>query len=421
MGAILIFVAVVGTGCEFQYTGVSIQGNCTCKEVVDIVNISLLGIKVLTTIGFVLYQSFLLCGSYIASTACQTASESPEMPQFNEELPVLRHINVILLIDQFLLLISVYTTTGEFWSCTACIFLFSYYLIVLVVINKVRSRLKKAICPPSDENGYEEQEDLLEAVLACLLSLFHSFVSLLPDQYKWHCLALHIMLAAVVKYAYVQFFVIFLNLFISYFSLVLVQEMWGAFMRRLVVVCFTGLRDLKEIMFSADVMHNCLLNGTRHGLGFVFNCSNVIFCTFGLLSFGSVVYLFFAISACNGEDSVLCWISSACVVATNVMVVVREVHLLVVMLREKVNGNVSHTDYDTHVSFVKRTCWYHVALSLTMFLWVYKCPVSSWAMWLCIILPCQLLLPGIVWSASNMATLWETPLVNPSEEREKQE
>jgi hypothetical protein len=331
------------------------------------------------------------------------------MPQFNEELPVLRHINVILLIDQFLLLISVYTTTGEFWSCTACIFLFSYYLIVLVVINKVRSRLKKAICPPSDENGYEEQEDLLEAVLACLLSLFHSFVSLLPDQYKWHCLALHIMLAAVVKYAYVQFFVIFLNLFISYFSLVLVQEMWGAFMRRLVVVCFTGLRDLKEIMFSADVMHNCLLNGTRHGLGFVFNCSNVIFCTFGLLSFGSVVYLFFAISACNGEDSVLCWISSALVLSTNAMVVVREVHL--VLLREEVNADVSPNKSDTRVSFVKLTYWYHVALSLTMFLWVYKCPVSLWTMWLSILLPCQLLLPGIL--LFSPTTPRETPLAIP--------
>ena len=85
------------------------------------------------------------------------------------------------------------------------------------------------------------------------------------------------------------------------------------------------------------------------------------------------------------------------------------VHL--VLLREEVNADVSPNKSDTRVSFVKLTYWYHVALSLTMFLWVYKCPVSLWTMWLSILLPCQLLLPGIL--LFSPTTPRETPLAIP--------
>ena len=207
--------------------------------------------------------------------------------------------------------------------------LVAHYLTVLVVTYMVHSRLKKTICAPTDDNGFEEQkEHWLKPLQASLLSLFDSFVSLLPDQYMWCHLALHCLLAVVVRYIYVlDVFVIFLNLSISYASLVLAHDVWRAFVSQLVVGCSTGLKYLKEITFSGDLIFNSLewlLNGAKRRLDFVRNCSNVIACIYGLLSFGNVVYLFFAISACNGEDSVLCWISSACVIATNAMVVVRE-------------------------------------------------------------------------------------------------
>ena len=274
----------------------------------------------------------LLGGSFIASTACQGAIDDTTIPQFNRELHLLGHTNVILLIDQLVL----YFTRGASWSL---VLLVAHYFTVLVVTYMVHFRLKKTICAPTDDNGFEEQKQhWLKPLQASLLSFFDSIVSLLPDQYMWCHLALHCLLAVVVRYIYVlDVLVIFLNLSISYASLVLAHDVWRAFVSQLVVGCSTGLKYLMEIIFSADLMCNSLellLNGARNRLGFVRNCSNVIACIYGLLSFGNVVYLFFAISACNGEDSVLCWISSALVLSTNAMVVVREgayVHVCVML------------------------------------------------------------------------------------------
>jgi hypothetical protein len=141
VGVILMFVAFVSTIYQFHYAAVSFEGNCT--KVAYIVKIGLLAIKVLTTVVFVIYQSLLLGGSFIASTACQQAIDNTTIPQFNRELYLLEIINIFLLIDQPIL----YFTTGASWSF---VLLFFYYFLVLCVTNEVHSRLKKEVTTPTD-------------------------------------------------------------------------------------------------------------------------------------------------------------------------------------------------------------------------------------------------------------------------------
>ena len=133
-------------------------------------------------------------GSFIASTTAQTTVDDATIPQFNRELPQLQRINAVLLFDQLsLILFGVPLSADLQLFEDSRWFLFVYYVISLVLISWVQSRLRKAITTTSEDGG-EEQEDItwFEACKENMMTCFNFLMNLCPIHHMDKYFLIHV-------------------------------------------------------------------------------------------------------------------------------------------------------------------------------------------------------------------------------------